>query len=1115
MDKNIKFLEVRIKEIVIRSENEQRETKEYHLARDREEQLKFERHQLKQKAEFSKTQNSTPDLLQKQSVKLPKLVITKYNGALENWLSLWNKFEAEIDSTDLLAVTKFACLKELVEPRVRKGIDGLPFTTEGYERAKSILKSNYGKMSEIVNAYIENILALPFISGTQPAKVHDFYEALLYNVQSLETLGKTSECVALVRGILNKLPGIKAELVQGHPEWQSWNFTQLLNALREWKEIHPRENVKSRDTLRSFHVEERNGNATRGCVYCREVSHKAKDCTAITSVEDRRKYLQEKRLCFNCTGPHRATNCRSRGNCANCKQRHHTSICDRNSQLSSEGTAMTAAHVGEKVCHPVVVVKVNGVKCRALLDTGATGTYISALLVDLLKAKPARTLTRGIKTIMGLVTKRIETYDVKISDTQGRFTLPVCATKIEQRELLSLENPNYPEMLKRYSHLKGVQMEETDTKKILPIHVILGANEYTKIKMAGYQRVGEIGEPIAEQTRFGWTIMSSGAEVDIENMFLTQTSAADYEELCRLDVLGLEDTPIGDQRVVHQEFLEQLKRSPEGWYETALPGKETITPCQTISWVASNALQPVYFLIRENAATTKMRIVYDASARAKDTAPSLNECLETGPPLQNQIWRVLVRGRFHAVAIAGDIRKAFLQVRIREEDRDALRFHWIDRENPEKVRTLRFTRALFGLGPSPFLLGGVIQHHLEICKPDYPETVPEIERGLYVDDLLTGGPTVEKAQQVKKTATEIFAKATFTLHKWNSNARELELTEATDSEVGLTYAKEQLGEKPGACGLLGLRWNKEDDKIAVTFPTEIADPTKRGVLCKIAKIYDPIGLAAPVTLQGKIVYRDICKEKTAWDAEIPLQIAKKWSKWENNLSDQVEVPRSLAVAGEEIREITLHAFGDASGQGLAAAVYAVVQQHSVVTQGLVAAKARLAKEGLTIPRLELVAGHMAANLLTNVRDALIGFPVKSLYAWLDSSVALHWIRGSGEYKQFVSNRVRKIREKTEITWRHVPSQENPSDLASRGGLVKEDNSLWWNGPTWLKEQDSWPPDIITVASPESNAEAKASKQIFALAVESNDVMDELLLRSSLWRTLRVANPQEIRESKVH
>ena len=234
---------------------------------------------------------------------------------------------------------------------------------------------------------------------------------------------------------------------------------------------------------------------------------------------------------------------------------------------------MTAAHVGKKVCHSVVVVKVNRVKCRALLDTGATGTYISALLVDLLKVKPARTLTRGIKTIMGLVTKRIETYDIKISDTQERLTLLVCATKIEQRELLSLEDPNYPEMLKRYSHLKGVQMKETDT-----IHVILCANEYTRIKMAVYQRVGETGEPIAEQTRFGWTIMSSGAEVDIENMFLTQTLVTDYEELCRLDVLGLEDTPTGDQRVVHQEFLKQMKRSPEGLYETVLPWKGNHPP---------------------------------------------------------------------------------------------------------------------------------------------------------------------------------------------------------------------------------------------------------------------------------------------------------------------------------------------------------------------------------------------------------------------------------------------------------------------------------------------------------------------------------------------------------
>ena len=167
------------------AENEERETKETLLACQREEQLKFERQQLEQKAEFAKEKVSSPS---KQNVKLSKLVITKYNGALENWLAFWNKFEAEIDKTDLPSVTKFAYLKELVEPRVRKGIDGLPFTSEGYERAKNILQTNYGQTSEIINVYVENIQALPAISATHPWKIHDFFETLLYNVQLLETL---------------------------------------------------------------------------------------------------------------------------------------------------------------------------------------------------------------------------------------------------------------------------------------------------------------------------------------------------------------------------------------------------------------------------------------------------------------------------------------------------------------------------------------------------------------------------------------------------------------------------------------------------------------------------------------------------------------------------------------------------------------------------------------------------------------------------------------------------------------------------------------------------------------------------------------------------------------
>ena len=74
---------------------------------------------------------------------------------------------------------------------------------------------------------------------------------------------------------------------------------------------------------------------------------------------------------------------------------------------------------------------------------------------------------------------------------------------------------------------------------------------------------------------------------------------------------------------------------------------------------------------------------------------------------------------------------------------------------------------------------------------------------------------------------------------------------------------------------------------------------------------------------------------------------------------------------------------------MAASEYAVVVQELGVNQGFVAARARLAKKGLTIPRLELVSGHMAVNLLTNVTEALEGFPLTAKYCWLDSTVALY------------------------------------------------------------------------------------------------------------------------------
>ena len=152
----------------------------------------------------------------------------------------------------------------------------------------------------------------------------------------------------------------------------------------------------------------------------------------------------------------------------------------------------------------------------------------------------------------------------------------------------------------------------------------------------------------------------------------------------------------------------------------------------------------------------------------------------------------------------------------------------------------------------------------------------------------------------------------------------------------------------------------------------------------MAKIYDPLGFIAPTTLQGKLLYRDACGGKKAWDAPLSQVLEKQWQKWERSLPKQVSFLRALTCVQEPIEKMELHEFGDASGKGVAAAEYAVVKPPSALNQVLLTARARLARQGLTIPRRELVFGHMSVNVLSNVQDALQGFPVSSLHCWMDS-----------------------------------------------------------------------------------------------------------------------------------
>ncbi|XP_044167470.1 uncharacterized protein LOC122951528 [Acropora millepora] len=425
-----------------------------------EEKLKFEvkLHQTKMElqAQFQATlQNQHPPLSQTPSdiqAKLPKLVITKFDGNFMDWPRFWGQFTETIDKTSVPAITKFSYLQELLDASVKRTVEALPFTAEGYNRAKSILQDKFGKESEIVKAYTKEILGLPSIPSASPKKIGEFSEKLTYCVQALQTMNKLEQVNGAVSMTLDKLPAIRGDLVRTDPGWESWDFSKLSEEIRLWTRRNPVDTTRSEQEqpakrnprLNKMYHARRDDNKQRGFVYCGE-NHKAVECNKITNLSDRRQILLNKRLCFNCaSGSHRASHCPSKLTCQRCHKRHHTSLCETidptNEHEQSHGVALTTNQNGEGL-FPVVIVEVNGIKCRALIDSGAGSSYVSAKLIELLRMKPAEIQTKRIDMLLSSKQARLEVYDLELRSVDHQFSLSVKATKFT----LCLEAGSTPE----------------------------------------------------------------------------------------------------------------------------------------------------------------------------------------------------------------------------------------------------------------------------------------------------------------------------------------------------------------------------------------------------------------------------------------------------------------------------------------------------------------------------------------------------------------------------------------------------------------------------------------------------------------------------------------------
>lgn len=500
------------------------------------------------------------------------------------------------------------------------------------------------------------------------------------------------------------------------------------------------------------------------------------------------------------------------------------------------------------------------------------------------------------------------------------------------------------------------------------------------------------------------------------------------------------------------EYNRQMKNLFDNDYAEEAPAKST----SPRKWYLPHF--PVVHPLKK-----KIRIVFDAAAKSKQR--SLNDALLSGPDLLQSLFGVLLRFRQGPIAVAADIKEMFLQVKIREEDRDSLRFLWRGDARDTPPKEYRMTSVIFGAASSPCAAIYVKNRNAKDFEEECPDAVTAIEKNHYMDDYLHSFHDAKSCKRIIQQVDSIHKRAGFELRGWASNRPELIKSLKNESqektEVNIAESEEKT---------LGLRWFTTQDEIGFranlrNTPEEIAQghktPTKREVTSAIMSTFDPLGLLSPVLIQGKKLLQRIWKSGIGWDQELEDQDFESWTTYLNHQKILQDLRLQRCIAPSQT-EGELHTFTDASETAYAAAVYWRTQDTETgdYQVSLVAAKARVTPlKPVSMPRLELQAALLGSRLACSVEQELNLKTVRKTY-WTDSSVVLSWIKTDPRtFKTFVAHRLAEIEDLTKPQeWRWVPTAQNPADDATRD-VPRDFNELhrWFTGPAFLREEEvSWP-----------------------------------------------------------
>ncbi|XP_039760428.1 uncharacterized protein LOC120634101 [Pararge aegeria] len=685
-----------------------------------------------------------------------------------------------------------------------------------------------------------------------------------------------------------------------------------------------------------------------------------------------------------------------------------------------------------------------------------------------------------------------------------------------------------------WSHIKALPLADPGFDIPGSIDLLFAADVFAD-SLLNQQIKGGPSQPTAFNSIFGWLLLG-------KTRIATTTMLQTLETDCELNSLvqrfweldSLPKTPIWtpEESLCEQKFISDHTRDDSGRYILCLPFKDDSEPSFIgsrdvalrrfhaierrlsrdsdlhsqyldfmsdyiknghMSLVPADEMEkgkyyiPHHSVLRPDSATTRLRVVFDASAKDFNSR-SLNDTQLIGPKLQPNILEILLRFREHNIVFMADVRQMYRQILIAPNHRDYQRIFW--RASPhEPLKEYRLNTVTYGVASSPFLACRSLQRLAEDEGESYPIAKRILLSDVYVDDVVTGCASLEDAQQAKSQIIALFNRGCFQLRKWVSNKSEL--LSDLPAEVCLTGTVSLDESDSKTLKVLGLKWDPTSDSFLFEIKAIDRICTKRSILSELARIFDPLGFLSPVTIHAKSLIQKLWILGIGWDQTPPDEVIRAWNTYQTQLLQlsQLRIPRKITC--ENVRSYELHGFADSSETAYGAVIFLrVTDAKGQVRVFLVCSKARVVPlKRISLPRLELCAAVLLSDLYLFVRDSYLSrISFDATYFWSDSTVVLSWLRSPAtRWATFVANRVSHIQSITTIEcWHHILSGDNPADICSRGQFPNEilHNSLWWTGPQWLsQDRDSWPSSLGTTSPDEGVIVNMEARKLVALVTE--------------------------------